>query len=51
MVDPNYLVGIGLPEKYRWLRENFEPVDHLYYSYLIFEVPEEAVDSLKAKYQ
>jgi hypothetical protein len=51
MVDPNYLVGIGLPGKYRWLRENFEPADHLFYSYLIFDVPEEAVDSLKDKYQ
>ncbi len=51
MVDPNYLVGIGWPEKYRWLRENFEPVDHLFCSYLIFDVPEEMVDSLKDKYR
>ena len=51
LVDPNYLVGIGLPEKYRWLRENFEPDDHLFYSYLIFDVPEEAVESLKDRYR
>jgi hypothetical protein len=51
MVDPNYLVGVGSPEKYRWLRENFKPVDHLLYSYLIFDVPEAAVNSLKTKYR
>jgi len=51
MVDANYLVGIGYPEVYSWLRENFEPVDHLFYTYLIFDVPEEAVDSLKIKYR
>ena len=51
MVDPNYLVGVGYPERYRWLRENFEPVDHFLYTYLIFDVPEEAVDSLKAMYR
>jgi hypothetical protein len=51
MVDTNYLVGIGSPEKYRWLRENFEPVDQLFYAYPIFEIPEEALDLLKAKYR
>jgi hypothetical protein len=51
MVDANVLVGVGYPEKYRWLRENYEPVDHLLYTYLIFDVPERDLASLKAKYQ
>jgi len=51
MVDVNELVGVGYPRKYRWLRENYEPVDHLLYSYLIFEVPEEDLVPLTIKYR
>ena len=39
IVSVNRLVGVrGGPEQYRWLRENFEPIDHLAYSYLIYEI-------------
>lgn len=38
IVSVNNLVGIHDPERYRWLRENYKPVDHIGYSYLIFEI-------------
>jgi Dolichyl-phosphate-mannose-protein mannosyltransferase len=41
LVGANKLVGVYEPEKYRWLRENFEPVDHVGYSYLLFHVSPE----------
>lgn len=41
-VTVNKLVGVlAPPEQYRWLRENFEPVDRIAYSYLIYEVTAE----------
>lgn len=33
--------------RYRWLRENFEPGNHIAYSYLVFDVPSEAVRNLR----
>jgi hypothetical protein len=40
IVSVNQLVGIWVgPEKYEWLRENYEPIGHVAYSYLIFEIP------------
>ncbi len=47
IVSVNNLAGIHDPDRYRWLRENFEPVDHIGYSYLIFEISPQ--DSLKPK--
>jgi dolichyl-phosphate-mannose-protein mannosyltransferase len=41
VVPVNILVGIGLPERYRWLREHFTPVDHIAYSYLVYDVKKE----------
>jgi Dolichyl-phosphate-mannose-protein mannosyltransferase len=41
LVGANKLVGVYEPERYRWLRENFEPVDHVGYSYLLFHVSPE----------
>ncbi len=45
IVRVNHLVGISDPknsEKYKWLRDNFKPVDHVAYSYLVYEIsPEE----------
>jgi hypothetical protein len=38
VVDVNNLVGIHAPDRYKWLRENYEPVDHIAYSYLVFEI-------------
>lgn len=45
VVSVNNLVGIFDPGRYQWLRENYEPVDHIGYSYLVFEVHPN--DSLK----
>lgn len=39
LVGANKLVGVYEPERYRWLRENFAPVEHVGYSYLLFSVP------------
>jgi len=43
LVSVNRLTGVREgPERYAWLRENFEPVGHMAYAYLIYEVsPEE----------
>jgi len=50
VVSVNRLVGVLFPEKYRWLRENFEPVDHIVYSYLIYEVSPEDLETVLQKY-
>ena len=40
LVSVNDLVGVSeSPETYQWLREQYEPIDHIAYSYLIFEIP------------
>ena len=44
VVDVNHLVGVYKPERYRWLREHFEPVGHIAYSYLVYEIPAGALD-------
>jgi len=42
LVGANELVGVFHPEKYRWLREHFQPVAHVGYSHLLFRItPEE----------
>jgi hypothetical protein len=41
VVPVNTLVGIRYPERYRWLREHFTPVDHIAYSYLVYDVKKE----------
>jgi hypothetical protein len=42
VVPVNALVGVNRsPEEYRWLREHFTPVDHIAYSFLVFDVPKE----------
>ncbi len=38
IVSVNDLVGIKDPEVYAWLRENFEPIGHVAYSNLLFEI-------------
>jgi 4-amino-4-deoxy-L-arabinose transferase-like glycosyltransferase len=49
LVAANDLVGIRDPERYRWLRENFAPVEHVGYSYLLFRVPEERLREVLAR--
>jgi 4-amino-4-deoxy-L-arabinose transferase-like glycosyltransferase len=41
VVGVSKLTGVFNPPRYRWLRENFRPVDHVAYAYLVFDVPEE----------
>ena len=42
VVPVNALVGVNRsPEEYKWLREYFTPVDHVAYSYLVYDVPRE----------
>jgi hypothetical protein len=50
LVSANQLVGIFGTERYRWLRENFRPVDHVAYGHLLFYVPPERVEELKRDY-
>ncbi len=40
MVNVNSLVGFkpGQDKRYAWLRENFKPVDHVGYSFLVYDV-------------
>lgn len=42
IVPVNALVGVNRsPEEYKWLRDHFTPVDHIAYSYLVYDVPKE----------
>ena len=41
LVRASELVGISDPERFRWLRENFEPVEHVAYGHLVFRVTPE----------
>lgn len=42
IVSVNALVGVNRnPDEYRWLREHFSPVDHIAYSFLVYDVPKE----------
>jgi hypothetical protein len=43
VVSVNDVVGIGDPDAYRWLRENFKPTETIAYSYLVYEVSPEAL--------
>ncbi len=38
VVGVNLLTGVFLPERYRWLRENFEPVGHVAHAYLVYDI-------------
>lgn len=39
LVSVNHLVGVfGPPDRYRWLREQYKPVAHVGYEYLLYEV-------------
>jgi hypothetical protein len=43
VVSVNKYVGMWAPERYRWLRENFEPVGHIAHGHLILRVTPEAL--------
>lgn len=39
VVGVNELVGINAdPKKFEWLRKHFEPIDHIAYTYLVYDV-------------
>ncbi|MBF0483207.1 MAG: glycosyltransferase family 39 protein [Candidatus Omnitrophica bacterium] len=38
IVEVNWLVGVYQPLKFKWLRDNFKPVDHIAYSFLVYDV-------------
>lgn len=47
VVRVNELVGITAdPKKYAWLRNNFEPIYTIAYSYLVYKISPEEVDKL-----
>lgn len=47
VVEVNYLVGVReQPEDFAWLRENFEPIDQVAYSYLVFDVSARELERL-----
>lgn len=50
IVNVNDLVGVASadPEQYSWLRNNFEPVDTIAYSYMIYKISPEEIDHLCA---
>lgn len=44
VVRVNDLVGVTSdPAQYAWLRDNFEPVDTIAYSYLVYKISDEAI--------
>ncbi len=49
LVGANKLVGVYEPERYRWLRENFQPERHLGYSYLLYRVPPDRLREVEAE--
>ena len=47
VVRANQLVGIQLnPKIFQWLRENKKPVDHVAYSYLVFQIQPQDLEGL-----
>jgi 4-amino-4-deoxy-L-arabinose transferase-like glycosyltransferase len=49
VVGVNQLVGVTTdPKKYEWLRNNFEPIDTIVYSYLVYKISPEEIDHLCA---
>ncbi len=47
IVPVNALVGVNRsPEEYRWLRDHFTPVDHIAYSYLVYDVSKEMLPQI-----
>lgn len=49
IVSVNELVGIFSRYKYQWVRDNLEPVGHIGYSYLIYELTADDVKRLQGK--
>ena len=51
VLSVNQLTGVrGGPEKYEWLRNNFEPVDTISYTYLIYQISPDEIRNLCSRY-
>lgn len=50
VVEVNRLVGLFRPERYKWLRDNFEPSDHIAYSYLVYDISSEELEKIRWRY-
>lgn len=49
IISVNDLVGINIdPDNYAWLRNNFEPVDTIAYTYLVYDISPEELDAMCA---
>jgi hypothetical protein len=47
LIQANQLVGIiNDPQQFQWLRENKQPVDHLGYSFLLFDLQPDELHKL-----
>jgi len=46
VVSPNRLVGLFDPDKFRWLRENFEPVDTIADVYLVYDLSVDEIEQI-----
>lgn len=46
VVRVNQLTGVFLPNRYRWLRENFEPVGTVRGSYLVYNISQAELDAI-----
>ena len=46
VVSVNALVGINPYERFRWLRENFKPADHVAHSHLVFRITSPDLDRM-----
>jgi hypothetical protein len=49
VVSVNDLVGVFKPERYKWLRENFEATGHIAYSYLIYDIRQFELEKIERK--
>jgi hypothetical protein len=47
VVGVNEFVGVGSPDDFRWLRENFKPIGNFRYSYLIFDISPSDLTKIK----
>jgi hypothetical protein len=46
VVSANQLVGVLHADKYRWLRENFEPVGQIAYGHLLYRITPEQLAAI-----
>ncbi|MGH7198527.1 MAG: glycosyltransferase family 39 protein [Candidatus Omnitrophota bacterium] len=47
VVSANSLVGVNNDDALAWLRENFEPKDHIAYTYLVYEVSPDDLERIR----